>query len=327
MQIKRIAIVAAAVVALSATAAAQRLPFDRTIETTGPAALDVSTLRGKIDVRGGAPGKVVVKGTVTVRTDWDVPSNAVEIMREVAANPPIEVAGNSVRLRPPSDERARRAVTVAYEVEVPPATRVLTVSDSGATMVSAVTGSVETTTQSGAIAVAKLGSTARIRTGSGAVRIDGVDDALSVTTGSSAITARGLRGDVMLRTNSGAVDAALTGGGDVDVETASSAIRLCGAAGGLNAASSSGHLTIHGKPARPWAATTGSGGMEIGLDPSATVALDVSSRSGKVRLDAGPVQGTVQERRVDGTLGGGGPLVRAESRSGSIDVISARSCR
>ncbi len=44
----------------------------------------------------------------------------------------------------------------------------------------------------------------------------------------------------------------------------------------------------------------------------------MSSQSGKVRLNGGLVQGSVSERRVDGTIGGGG-LLRAESRSGSID--------
>jgi len=92
------------------------------------------------------------------------------------------------------------------------------------------------------------------------------------------------------------------------------------------ALSDSGATTVSGVGA----ATTGSGGMDIGIDASAPVALNVSSQSGKVRLNAGLVQGSVSERRVDGTIGGGGPLLRAESRSGSIDLVSIdarRGCR
>jgi len=322
MQITLVTLVAATVVAISAPALAQRQPFERTIDVSGASTLDVSTIRGKIDVRGGAPGRIVVNGLVTVRTGLALPWDAVEIMRRVAGQPPIEVEGNTVRLRPPFDDQARRAVTVSYDVQVPPDIRVLTVSDSGATTVNGVAGSVDVTTHSGAIAVASLGSSAKIKTGSGAVSVAEVADDLNVTTGSSAVTASGLRGDVKVRTQSGAVDARLSGGGDVDVETGSSAIKLCGAAGGLNAASGSGQISIQGTPSRPWAATTGSGRMAIGISPGAALALNVSSRSGKVRLDAGPVQGTVSEHRVDGTVGGGGPLVRAESRSGSIDLLS-----
>jgi Putative adhesin len=322
MQSRLVGFVAVGFFAASVPAMAQRQPFERAIDVSAPSTLDVSTIRGKIDVRGGAPGKIVVSGLVTVRTGLALPSDAVEIMRRVAEHPPIEVVGNTVRLRPPSDEEARRAVTVSYEVKVPPDAQILTLSDSGATTVSGVGGSVDVSTQSGAIALSRLGSTVRVKTGSGAVNVDEVAAALSVTTSSSAITARGLQGSATLRTQSGAVDAALTGDGDVEVQTGSSAITVCGASGGVSAITNSGHISIEGKPARPWSASTGSGSMAIGIDPKAAVALNVSSRSGKVRLDTGPVQGTVSERRVDGTIGGGGPLVRAESRSGSIDVVS-----
>ncbi len=142
---------------------AQRQPFERAIDVSGASALDVSTIRGKIDVRGGAPGKIVVSGQVTIRVGWDVPADAVEIMRRVAEHPPIEIDSQTVRLRPPSDDVARHAVTVSYEVQVPPETKVLALSDSGATTVSGVRGAVDTTTQSGAIAVERLGSTARMK--------------------------------------------------------------------------------------------------------------------------------------------------------------------
>ena len=184
------AVVAAGLVATAAPALAQRQPFERAVDVSGQATLDVSTIRGKIDIRGGAPGKIVVSGLVTVRTGLALPADAVEIMRRVAEHPPIEVDGNTVRLRPPSDAQARRAVTVSYQVQVPADIQVLTVSDSGATSIHGVVGSVDVTTHSGAIAVASLGSTATIKTGSGAVSVAEVADDLNVTTGSSAVTAR-----------------------------------------------------------------------------------------------------------------------------------------
>ena len=55
-------------------AAAQRLPFERAFDVPGPVDLEVSTIRGKIDVLPGEAGRVVVSGTVTVRVGWDVPA-------------------------------------------------------------------------------------------------------------------------------------------------------------------------------------------------------------------------------------------------------------
>jgi len=95
MRINVVALAGAVLVAVSAPAMAQRQPFERAIDVSGQSALDVSTIRGKIDVRGGAPGKIVVSGLVTIRVGWDVPADAVEIMRRVAEHPPIEIDGNT----------------------------------------------------------------------------------------------------------------------------------------------------------------------------------------------------------------------------------------
>lgn len=78
--------------------------------------LDVSTIRGAIDISVGTPGRIIVAGTVTVRFGWDVPANAGDVVRKVADDPPIERDGNTIQLRPPSDAAERRAVKVNYQV-------------------------------------------------------------------------------------------------------------------------------------------------------------------------------------------------------------------
>src|SRR6185503_19559561 len=121
---------------------AQRFPFERTIQTAGPTRLDVSTDRGKIEVVAGRPGRVVVEGAATVRLGWNVPANAVEIAKKVAAAPPIEFVDQTVRLRIPVDPTAQQAVIVNYRVEVPPGTEVRTRTDSGSTTIRGVDGTV-----------------------------------------------------------------------------------------------------------------------------------------------------------------------------------------
>ena len=101
-------------------AAAQRLPFERAFDVSGPVDLDVSTVRGKIAVTAGDGSHVVVRGTVTVRTGFDVPGDALAIAQRLAKTPPIDRDGDTIRLRPPGDPRDQRAVTIAYEVRMPP---------------------------------------------------------------------------------------------------------------------------------------------------------------------------------------------------------------
>jgi len=301
-------------------ALAQRFAFERSFDVTGPSALDVSTIRGKIEVTAGEPGRIVVVGTATVRVNWNVPANAADLARKVADNPPIQREGQTLKLRPPSDAATQRAVTVSYQIRVPPETDVTAASESGATTVRGVSRAVVIRTQSGAIDVAQLGGSAVVTSGSGSVATDGVAGSLSVTTSSSSVTARSVAGDLRIRTTSGAVDAVLSGEGDTDVETGSSAIRLSGIRGAVIAATQSGHVSLQGVPRRDWAASAGSGSVDIAIESNVPFALDASSGSGSVKVIGASMQGSVSKRKVVSSVAGGGPLVKVASRSGSIVV-------
>ena len=299
---------------------AQRFPFERSYDVSGPSALDVLTIQGKIEVSSGEPGRIVVVGTATVRVGWNVPANAADLARRVADNPPIQHEGQTVKLGLPSDAAEQRAVTVSYQVRVPPETEVTTTSESGATSVRGVSRAVVIRTQSGAIDVMQLKGTTGVTTGSGAVTADDVAGSLTVTTSSSGVTARSIAGDLRVRTKSGEVEVALSGEGDADVETSSSAIRLSGIRGGVIVATESGHLTLKGVPRRDWMATAGSGSVDIITASSAPFTLDASSGSGSVKVIGPTVQGSVSKRKVAGSIGGGGPLVKVAIRSGSIVI-------
>lgn len=304
----------------AAPAAAQRLSFERTFDTAGAVTLDVSTIRGKIDVLAGDGNRVVVSGTVTVRVGLTAPADALAIAQRIAKAPPIARDQATIQLRPPADSDAQRAVTVAYQVRVPAASSVRTTSDSGETNVTGISGPVVVQTQSAAIGLASLGGTASVTTGSGMVRIDGVEGALTIDTSSSGITARRLGSSMRLRTQSGAVDAGFVGTGDVDVETGSSAVRLFRVRGGVTASSRSGRLVIDGSPGRDWTIETGSSNVEVTLHPGAEVRLEAGTGASHVGVQHASFKGAIDKGRASGTIGRGGPLVRITSRSGQIQV-------
>ena len=285
MRTTLISAVVAGCILAAAPAFAQRLPFERTFDVTEVATLDITTDRGKIDVVAGQPGRIVVMGTATVRTGWNVPANAVELARRVAATPPIEQRGHTVVLRLPAGEAERRAVTMAYQVRVPPDTKLIAVTQSGATTVTGLTNEV------------------------------------SVTTGSSLLKGRELAGRVRMRTQSGNVDAVFAGRGSADVETGSSAIRVSRLDGALTVRTESGGVTVDGAPTGPWDLTTGSSALAMTIASSAPFRLDAMSQSSDVEVKGASLSGTMSKGRASGTIGSGGPLVRADSRSGRIQVI------
>jgi hypothetical protein len=126
-----------------------------------------------------------------------------------------------------------------------------------------------------------------------------------------------------VRTQSGDVQADLTGSGDVDVQTGSSAIRLRGVHGGLNARTQSGRITVQGLPGRPWSATTDSSSVEFELGAGAGFTIDARTRSSSVNVDPAPTGGSVAKAMVTGAVNGGGPLVQVNTGNGSIRVRSA----
>jgi DUF4097 and DUF4098 domain-containing protein YvlB len=314
----RIAVLAVFCASAPSLAFAQRFAFERTIQTTGPTRLDVSTDRGKIEVVAGRPGRVVVEGAATVRAGWNVPANAVELAKQVAAAPPIEFVDQTVRLRIPPDPTAQQAVLVTYRVEVPPDTEVRTRTDSGATSVHGV-ATADVRTQSSAITVGDVSGSVQITTGSGAVRADDISGALSVSTSSSAIRGSHLHA-LRARTQSGEITASLSGTGDVDVETGSSAITLQGVRGGLAVQTQSGRVTVQGAPTRDWKATTGSSNVSFDLESTAGFTLDAVTRSSHIDLTGVSVSGSVTKQSAKGTVGNGGPTVMVRTGNGQIRI-------
>jgi hypothetical protein len=121
-------------------AVAQRLPFERAIDVMPGATLDVTTIRGRIDVTTHEARQIRVDGTVTVRVSagFTGSGDPLVLARRVADRPPIEVAGNVVRLRAPANDDELRALTVAYQVRVPRDTTIIIGTDSGAVTVDGV---------------------------------------------------------------------------------------------------------------------------------------------------------------------------------------------
>ena len=292
---------------------AQTFTFEQSFPATTATVLDVTTEWGKITIRAGASADVVVVGRVSVRVALNSPRDAVALARAIAAQPPVEQTGDTVRLQIPSDARTRRAVTIAYEVQVPAGTRVMRHSESGATRVEGVRAAVSVRTQSSAITLVAVGETL-IDTGSGAVSVDGAGP-LCVTTSSSGIEVARVSGALVVRTQSGRVTASLVSDGDVDVETGSSAITLTGVDGRFDASTQSGRVRVTVNPRRPWTVTTGSSAIGAEFRSDAAFTLDATSGSGSVQTQQLSVQGESDNRRIAGSLAGRGRA--SSSRAGA----------
>ena len=203
-------------------------------------------------------------------------------VREIADHPPIQQTGNIVRIG--AHQNNMRHIAIDYDIQAP------------------------------------AGAYLSASSGSGNLEIDGVGANAKLNTGSGNIHATGLRGSFEAETGSGSIYAEQTGDGDVKAETGSGTIELRNIDGALRAQTGSGSIKAAGKPVGPWKLETGSGSVEIWTG-NAAFTLDAECGSGSVESDREIVtQGTLGHHHVEGKVGGGGPLVRIETGSGSIRV-------
>lgn len=190
---------AAAVLALVTVPAwAAEATFDRTLTVSGQVQLTVHTGAGNIHVTQGASNQVHIFGRV--KSNWGGSQARVP---QIAANPPIEQAGNIIRIG--TQHENLHNISIDYEIQAP------------------ANAFLEASSGSGDITVEGVGANARLSTGSGNIHASGLHGAFSVSTGS---------GDIFAEQN---------GEGGVKAQTGSGNLELRDLRGGVQASTGSGN--------------------------------------------------------------------------------------
>jgi Putative adhesin len=281
--------------------------FDRTLSVNGPVTLRVSTGSGYIRVSPGSDNQVHIVGHVKSGGNswlgWGGSSD--DAVAKVAANPPIDQAGNIIRVGDDHGNDWARHVSIDYEIMTPANTMLVAESGSGDLQLTNINGTVKAHTGSGSIHADKLGSGSRLETGSG------------------TIDANNLMGPTTLQTGSGEIRAQLASAGDVVAGTGSGDIKLENVQGAVKAETGSGSLQISGQPTAPWKLETGSGDISLRLGGNARFTLDAETGSGSVKSDPPltmTTHGSTDKHHVSGTVNGGGPTIKAQTGSGDIHI-------
>ena len=276
--------------------------FDRTLTVSGAVNLDLTTGSGEVIIKTGGSNQVVVHGRVHSNNDW-FGGSAESVVHSVAANPPIEQNGSTIRIGYNLPEDAKRHVSISYEITVPADTTLQAGSGSGE------------------ISVTGVRSPVKLHTGSGDIRVQDLGPQSSVNTGSGSIHAESVAAPFTAGTGSGEIQADLTGSGDVDVHTGSGGIRVRGVKGGLRARTGSGGIGADGDVKGPWQLHSGSGNIQMALSSSGGFNLDVHTSSGSIHSDLPiTVQGTLGRHELKGVVRGGGPVVEVSTGSGDIEI-------
>ncbi len=254
--------------------------FERTVEVTGPAVLDVITDSGGISVTRGKAGVVEIRAILRANANHE---GVEQRIRALEQKPPIEQSGNTVKIGYVHEKNLLRHVSVRYEIAAPPDAQVRARADSGGIRVSGIQGPADCQADSGGIDIEDIGSEVRAAADSGGIHI------------------RGVRGPVVAHADSGGVEV-------VNIE------------GSVEVGTDSGGVEVVQTQAAPIHVRADSGGARVKLASSAGYDLNVRSGSGRITVPEMTVRGASSREHVQGKVRGGGPLVDVQVDSGNIHI-------
>jgi Toastrack DUF4097 len=291
--------------------------FDRTLQVTGPVELEVTTRSGGIQVRVGEADAVRIHGIARASGG----ANAMQRLRQLEANPPIEQSGNIIRIGRLEDSELGRNVSIAYDLVVPAETQLAAESGSGDLSAEGIRGPLRVSTGSGGLRFGDIGGEVRASTGSGDIEFDSVRGSVQATTGSGSIRGSGIAGEVSLVTGSGDVRLEQAGPGIVKVQTGCGQIELSNVRGPLQAETGDGSIKAEGDLAGDWHLETGSGGITARVPPGAGFELHAHTGSGSISTAQTLIaEGKLSRKDWRGKVGAGGHLLELKTGSGNIRV-------
>ena len=285
-----------------------------TVETMlgvpGPIRLIVETGSGDIRITRGQDGQIVVRSHFVVRAP--TPEQARKLAEAIKADPPIELAGQTVEIGDLSKyrsqlgltERVRTSIVMSFDVEVPYQTEVELDSGSGDQVIEGIRGPVRADAGSGNVEITDIEQEVFVDTGSGNIAV----------TGASHVEADAGSGNVRLSKISGGVNVDVGSGnvflseisGDVWVETSSGNVRIDSA------------LAEHAQ----WRLETSSGDVRLQLPAEAGFRLHAETSSGRIRVDFPlTISDQMGRRELHGTVGDQPSAeIRVETSSGNIEI-------
>ena len=163
----------------------------------------------------------------------------------------------------------------------------------------------------------------KLATGNGAITIDQAGADVVAATGNGRVSVGETTGRVEVSTGNGDVQIE-SARGRVDVTTGNGRVFVATSTGPVNATTGNGDVTIRMRSLQaeaPMSVTSGSGSIRVTLPADFNGQLDASTGNGSLRTEFDiSIIGRIDPRRVRGTIGRGGPLLRLHTGNGSVEL-------
>ena len=214
----------------------------------------------------------------------------------------------------------RNSGSVHFEIKVPARTLLDIDTSGGAIQISGTRSEARLETSGGRIVVRDLVGDLNGHTSGGGIELERIRGRVNVETSGGGIQGSEIDGAVEADTSGGSVRLDRVSG-DIRAHSSGGGIHILEAGGRVEADTSGGGIeaTFARGNARGGSLETSGGGIEVSLDPSVGLRIDASGNSVRADLPL-TVQGAVSRRRLQGTLGGGGELLRMHTSGGGVRI-------
>ncbi len=198
-------------------------------------------------------------------------------------------------------------------------------------------GDVDVNTSGGGITIGSVEGVVEAETAGGSIHIDKATGSINTSTSGGNITVEDMMGDINAKVSGGgitigsvegAVEAETAGGsiridraGSVNAKAAGGSITVEEVLGSINAKATGGSINayISGQPEGDCSLEALGGNVTAYLVEDIAVDVDAQTRAGHVSTDVPIiVQGKIRGNRLQGTINGGGPLLKLHTFGGSV---------
>jgi hypothetical protein len=319
-----------ALASLSVQAAEKRL--DRTFTVTPGGRLTVEADGADITVSGTDSNQVIVQMLVT-GSEKSIDAMALSAEQEADG-----VTVKAKRDRGGWFNWSSGPRQSSIKVTVPRRYSARLQTSGGDIALSQLQGDVSGSTSGGDVRVADLQGPLKITTSGGNMDISQVDGKSDIRTSGGDIKASGIKGglkadtsggDIQVEQVTGATSVHTSGGnvfvsavqGDVDAQSSGGGVKALGVNGAIRASSSGGDVQVELVGANRGITTSTTGGNIVIRVPRNTSAqLDAATSGGSVSSELPVTTTEARERRLAGTINGGGAPIHARTTGGSIRV-------
>ena len=300
---------------------AESATFDRSFSVMAPARVEVSNGSGNIEIRGSADGTVHVHGKVT-QGGWSIFGGGAKSVDEVAANPPLEQNGNTIRIG--KNSPWFKNVSIDYQIEVPHDTEIDSEVASGGITIDNVKGPVKASSASGYVHVYRVERDATLNAASGSIDAATIGGFVRVSSASGDAAVADVKGELRVSAASGSIRIKRPAD-RVDASTASGSIEVEQATNDLKVHAISGSIQVSGNPSanRYWDLKTVSGSVQLRVPQNASFLLSAESTSGDIRTSIPVILEEQSKHALRAHIGDSAGRVEVHTVSGSVSVGGA----